>query len=182
MKPAPPVIRSVAMSGRNEKWKMQNERSFYIWHSAVRLHRGSLRVLQRQPQLLRQRIHRRPAPLPRAFGFEPQVADAAPPRRDDAADGAEVGAVGVLLVEAADDVRRDADERAQRRGAADAVLPPVPRAAEDLRDLLEVVDEELLRLFVHVAAASVEDAAFGEQLLQLLGERRLRNAPAADAE
>ena len=65
-----------------------------------------------------------------------------------AADGAEVGAVGVLLIEPPDDVGRDADERAQRRRRLDAVLAAVPRAAEHQRDLLEVVDEELLRVFV----------------------------------
>ena len=120
-----------------------------------RLNRRAFGILQRQPQLLRERVDRRAASLPGAFGLEPQVADAAAPRRDDAADGAEVGAVGVLLVEPADDVRRDADERAQRRRRLDAVLAAVPRAAEDQRDLLEVVDEELLRLLVDVAGARV---------------------------
>src|ERR671927_191291 len=107
MNPAPPVI------------------------SSVTLDRSTLRVLQRQPELLRERIDGRSRALPGAVGLEPQVADPAPPRRDDAADRAEIAAIGVLLVEPPDDVRRDADERAQRRGAADAVLPPVPRAAED---------------------------------------------------
>src|SRR5438128_1147500 len=72
---------------------------------------------------------------------------------------------------------------AQRRGRADAVLSAVPRAAEHERDLLEVVDEEFLRLLVHVARPPVrEDPAFGEQPLQLLRQRRLRDAAAADAE
>src|SRR5439155_23871578 len=107
--------------------------------------------------------------------LEAQVADAAAPRRDDAADRAEVGAVRVLLVEAANHVGRDADEGAQRGGAADAVLAPVPRAAEDDRDLLEIVHEESLRLLVDVARSPAgEDAVFREQLLQLLRERRLR--------
>jgi hypothetical protein len=69
------------------------------------------------------------------------------------------------------------------RRRADAVLPAVPRAAEDQRDLLEVVDEELLRLLMHVARpAAGEHAVFGEELLQLLRERRLCDAAAPDAE
>ena len=89
----------------------------------------------------------------------------------------------MLLIEPADDVRRDADERAQRRGRADAVLAAVPRAAEDERDLLEVVDEELLRLLVRRRpTAGREHAVVGEQLLELLRQRRLRDAAAADAE
>ena len=42
-----------------------------------------------------------PLPLPGAIRLEPQIADAAAPRGDDAADGAEVGPVDVLLIEAA---------------------------------------------------------------------------------
>ena len=71
-------------------------------------------ILQRQPQLLRQGIDRRSLPLPRAVGFEPQRSDPAAPRRNHAADRAVVGAIGVLLIDALDHVRRDADERAQR--------------------------------------------------------------------
>src|SRR3954462_1205752 len=85
----------------------------------------SLRVLQRQPQFLRQRIDRGASPLPGAFGLEAEVADAASPRRDYAADRTEVGAVGVLLVQAAHHVGRDLDEGTQRRRALDAVLAPV---------------------------------------------------------
>src|SRR5262245_31616190 len=109
------------------------------------LDRGAFRVLKRQAQLLRQRIHRRPAALPGPFRLEPQVTDAAAPRRNHAADRAEVGAIGVLLIEPAHDVGRDLDERPQRRRALDAVLPAVPRGAEHLRDLLQIVDEELPR-------------------------------------
>src|SRR5689334_20149221 len=115
MKPAPPVT------------------------SSVRLDSRSLRILQRQPALLGQRIDRRAAALPRALGLEAEIADAAAPRRDDAADGAEVRAVGVLLVQPADDVGRDSDERAQRRRAANGVLAAVPGAAEHQRDLFEVI-------------------------------------------
>ena len=88
-------------------------------------------------------------------------------------------AVGVLLIEPADDVGRDADEGAQRRRRSDAVLAAVPGAAEHQRDLLEVVDEELLRLLVRVARARRRpNASAREQLLQLLRERRLRDAAA----
>ena len=89
----------------------------------------------------------------------------------------------MLLIEAANHVGRDADEGAERRGRLDAVLAAVPRAAEHERDLLEVVHEELLRLFVESSAdRGPPNASRGEQLLQLLRERRLRDAPAADAE
>src|SRR5213075_636117 len=121
--------------------------------------------------------------LPGAFGLKAQIADAAAPRRDHAADGAEVRAVGMLLIETADNIGGDADERAQRRRRADAVLAAVPGAAEDERDLLEIVHEELLRFFVHVARPPArEHAIVAEQLLQFLRQRRLRDAAAADAE
>jgi len=62
-------------------------------------------------------------------------------------------------------------------------LRPFPRAAEDERDLLEVVHEELLRLLVHVARSpACEHAVVGEELLELLGQRRMGDAAAADAE
>src|SRR5436190_3724425 len=152
-------------------------------HCYGTLDRRALRILQREPELLRERVDRRARALPRAFGLEAQVADAAAPRRDHAADGPEIRPVRVLLIENADDVGRDADERAQGRRRADAVLASIPRAAEHERDLLEVIDEEFLRLFVDVArAAAGEHAALGEELLQLLRERRLRDAAAADAQ
>src|SRR5947207_10348528 len=164
MKPAPPVMR-----------RLRN--------LLTTSDRGAFRILQREPQLLRERIDGRARALPGAFGLEPQIADAPAPRRDHTPDRAEVRSVRVLLIQPADHVWRDADERAQRRRRADAVLAAVPRAAEDERDLLEVVHEELLRLLVHVGGtAAREDAAFGEQLFQLLRQRRLRDAPAADAE
>src|SRR5450759_6034550 len=140
-------------------------------------------VLQRQPQLLRQRIHRRPATLPGPFGLEPQVADAAAPRRDGTADGAEVGAVDMLLVQPADDVRRDAHEGAERVRALDAVLAAVPGGAEHLRDLLQVIHEELLRLFAERLPLLAGAEGFqGEQLLDLLRERRLRDAAGPDTQ
>src|SRR5256885_1579906 len=111
---------------------MRNAEAFCILHLA--LNRRSLRILQREPQLLRQRIDRRAGALPLPFGLEPEIADAAAPRRDDAADGAEIAAVRVLLIEAADDVGRDA-------AALRAFIRVAPD--EDQRDLLEVVHEKL---------------------------------------
>ncbi len=91
--------------------------------------------------------------------------------------------IGVLLIQAPDDVGRDANERSERRRAPDAVFAAVPRAAEDERNLLEVVDEELLRLLVHVGRApSAEHTALSKQLLQFLREGRLRHPAAADAQ
>src|SRR6188768_2583150 len=113
---------------------------------------GTFGILQCQPQLLSQVVHRRPLALPCAIGFEAERADAAAPRRDHAANRAEVGATGVLLVDLLQHVRRDADERAEGGRRLDAVLAAVPRRFEDARDLLEVVDEELLRLLAEFGA------------------------------
>src|SRR5262252_1834563 len=155
MKPAPPVMSKVANSSL--------------------LYRCAFRILQREPELFRQRVDGGAAPFPGAVGLEPEIADAASPRRDDAADGAEVAAVGVFLIEPAYDVRGDADEGSQRRRRANRVLASVPGAAEHERDLLEVVDEELFRLFVHVALLARERVG-RKELLQLLREGRLRDA------
>ena len=61
-------------------------------------------------------------------------------------------------------------------------LRPFQAAAEDERDLLEVVDEELPGFLVQVARVAAAEDVGGEQLLQLLRQRRLRDAAAADAE
>ena len=53
----------------------------------------------------------------------------------------------MFLIQPSDNVRRYADEGAQGGRALDAVLAAVPRRVEHLRHLLEVIDEELLRLF-----------------------------------
>src|SRR5688572_17594169 len=113
-------------------------------HKTVGSTSGAFRILQREAQLLGQVVDRGALPLPGAVGLEPQRADAAAPRRDHAADGAVVGTIGVVLIDLLDDVRRHAYERAQSGGRLDAVLAAVPRRLEDGRDLLEVVDEELL--------------------------------------
>src|SRR5437868_3082638 len=110
MNPAPPVMSRVPMlelrTGNSELRTRSSQ--FQVLRSE--LNRSPFRVHQRQAQFLRQRIDRGARALPRAFGLEAQVADAAAPRRDDAADGAEVRAVGVLLIEALDHLGRDADE------------------------------------------------------------------------
>src|SRR6266850_6637176 len=106
------------------------------------LHSSAFRIFQRQLELTRQRLDGCPLPLPRALGLEPQVADAAYPRGDDASDRAVVATVGVILIKSANDVRGDAYERAQRGRRLDGVLPASPRGPEHHRDLLEVVDEE----------------------------------------
>src|SRR5690349_5315199 len=159
MNPAPPVTRMVP-----------------------ELDSGPLRVLQRELQLLRQRFDSGAAALPGAVGLETEIADAAAPRRNDAPDRTEVGAIRMLLIEPADDVRSHADERAQRRRRLDAVLAAVPRGVEHDRDLLEVVDEEFSRLFVRVGRPlRIEDLG-GEQLLQFLSERRLRHPAVSNTE
>ena len=55
----------------------------------------AFRILQREPQFLGELVDARAVALPGAVGLEAEVADAAAPRGDDAADGAEVCAVGV---------------------------------------------------------------------------------------
>src|SRR6185503_13254173 len=91
--------------------------------------------------------------------------------------------VRVFLVQAPDDVGGDADKGTQLRRALDAVLAPVPRRAEHLRDLLQVVDEELLGLLAERFPLAPRAERLGrEQLLQFLRKRRLRDAPGADAE
>src|SRR5690606_10730318 len=132
-----------------------------------------LRIFERELQFLGERLDRRAPALPLPFGLEPQVADAAAPGCDDAADGAKVGALGVLLIEATDDVGRHADERAQRGRRTDAVLAPVPRTVEDEGNLLEVVDEEFLGFLVRIGRPAAAEDVSGKQLLQLLRERRL---------
>src|SRR6187402_2411153 len=115
MKPAPPV--------------MINE---------LNLYRRALGILEGELQLLGQRVDGGAAALPLTLGFKSQIADAASPRCQDPTDRPEIGAVGMLLIEAANHVGRDADERAQRRRRPDAVFAPVPGTAEHQRDLLEV--------------------------------------------
>src|SRR5262245_35062213 len=183
MNPAPPVISSVPTTKSNCGTRRERRANVSLRaQRALRLNGSSFGVHERQPQLFRERVDGRAAAFPGTFGFEPQVADAAAPRRDDAADGTEVAAIGVLLIEPANHIGRDPNERAERRGAANAVLAAVPGAAEDERNLLEVVDEELFRLFVHVGRFAAEDAVGREQLLQFLRERCLRDAAASNAE
>src|SRR5436190_1807807 len=146
-------------------------------------HRRSFRVLECQPEFLGQRLAGRLRVLPRPLRLEARIPDATAPRSDDAADGAEVGAVRMLLVQPANDVGGDTDEGAQRRCALDAVLAAVPGGPEYLRDLLEIVHVELPRLFAElVSLAPRPERLAREQPLQFLRERRLGHAPAADSQ
>src|SRR2546423_613728 len=141
------------------------------------------RIFQSQLQFACKGVNGRAAALPGAIGLEPEVADAAAPRRDDAANRAVVAAIGVILVQPADDIRRDANEGAQRRRRLDAVLAAAPGGAEDHRDLLEVVDEEPLTFLAEVRRfLRTAERVAGKQLLQFLRERRLRHTATADAE
>src|SRR5690348_16680611 len=87
---------------------------------------GTFRVFQRQLELASKGIHGGAGALPGAFRLEAQVADTPPPRGDGAPDGAEVAAVGVLLIQPTHDVRRNANERTQGYGGLDAVLASAP--------------------------------------------------------
>ena len=89
--------------------------------------------------------------------------DPSAPWCDDPADGAEVGTVGMFLVQTADDVRCNADEGAQCRHRTDGVFPPVPRGAEELGDLLEVIDEKPPRLLAEVVTLPARTECVGRQ-------------------
>src|SRR4051812_22811058 len=128
MNPAPPVMRIVSV-----------------------LASCALRVLQCKLQLFGERLDGRAATLPGAVGLEPEIADASAPRRDHTADRPEVRALCVLLVEPADHIGCNTDERPQSGRGSDAVLPPVPGRSEHNSHLLEVVHEELPRLLVRIA-------------------------------
>src|SRR5688572_10640973 len=78
--------------------------------AACFLHPRALGILQREPQFLSQSINRRALPLPRSVSFKPQGANAPAPGRDDATDGAVIGAIRVLLIDPLNDVGRYADE------------------------------------------------------------------------
>src|SRR4030095_614071 len=88
--------------------------------------------------------------FPGAVGFKPQRANPAAPWRDHPADRAKVGAVAMLLIDLLNHIGRHADESTKGRCRLDAVLAAVPRRLENVRDLLEVVNEEPLRLFVEL--------------------------------
>src|SRR5207247_7355077 len=95
---------------------------------------------------------------------------------------AKITALGVFLIEPADDIGRHADERAKGGCALDAVLPAVPRAAKDLRDLLEVIDEKFSHVVVKRIAVLGPKRIGGERFFQLLRKRRLRDSAGAYAE
>src|SRR6185503_19839994 len=81
---------------------------------ARQLDPSAVRIFQRQLELTRQRFDGGALPLPRSIRLEPQIADAASPRRDNPANRAVVTAVRVVLIESTDYIGRDADEGAQR--------------------------------------------------------------------
>src|SRR5689334_9167863 len=83
---------------------------------------GAFWIFQRQLELARQRLDRGTAALPRAFGFKSQVTNATAPWRDDSTDRAVIAAVGVILIEPPDHIRRYANEGAKCRRALDAVF------------------------------------------------------------
>src|SRR4029450_7004747 len=63
-----------------------------------------------------------------------------------------------------------------------AVLAAGPGAREDARDLLEVIEEEARRRLPEaLRLRAPERIQAGEDALQLVGERRLRHPPPADA-
>src|SRR5882762_5790795 len=69
------------------------------------LNPSAFRIFQRQLELTRQRLDGSPLTLPSALCLEAEVADAAAPRRDHAADRAIVTAIGMILVESTYHVR-----------------------------------------------------------------------------
>src|SRR6185503_4409664 len=83
---------------------------------------GAFGILQRQLQLAGQRIHGRSGALPHTLALEPHVADPASPRRNHTANGAVIGAIRVLLIEAPHDIGCDTNKRTQRSGRFDAVF------------------------------------------------------------
>src|SRR6185369_4627779 len=121
------------------------------------------------------------APLP--LGLEARVANRLAPRRDDLADGGGVRRVAPVRLDRGEHVGNDAQERAERHAGLDAVLPALPRGLETALDLLEVVQEEPFRAVEKaIRLAAAERLHRGEDVAQLLRERRLRDLPVPDAE
>src|SRR5688572_12927626 len=89
----------------------------------------------------------------------------------------------MLLIETTDDIGSDAEERTQCRGRPDAVLASAPCRVEDLRHLLQIIHEELLRFLPErVPLAPGAESFSGKQLLQLLRERGLGDPAPADTQ
>src|SRR5690606_9442512 len=108
--------------------------------------------------------------------FEAEVADTTSPRGNDPTDRPEVRTVGMLLVEVANDVRRDADEGTKCRCRLDAVLPAVPGSPEHHRHLLEVVHIEAPGIVAELGATPTgTEGIRAEQAFEFLRKRRLRH-------
>src|SRR5262245_14275889 len=114
MKPAAPVTRRVAISMQNDEREMLEHAAFYILHLALHgSDRRAFRVLKRETKFFGERVDCCASSFPGAVAFEAQIADSPAPRRNDAADGAEIRAICVVLIEPADHVGRYADECAE---------------------------------------------------------------------
>src|SRR5262245_37585319 len=133
MNPAPPLTRRVFMKSSGTRPPRFPAGS----------NRGTLRILKSEPQLLRKRVDGCATALPGSFGLEAYIADPSSPRRDRSADRAEVGAIGVLLIEPPNHVGRHPDERSEGGRRLDAVFASVPRATEHQGDLFEEIHEKL---------------------------------------
>src|SRR5205814_756642 len=82
--------------------------------------------------------------LPLALGFETAVAQALAPGLDRLANRIEIEGIAPQVAGARHHVRRDADERAERRTRLDRILSAHPRLWERGRQRLHVIEEEAL--------------------------------------
>src|SRR4030095_4077080 len=100
------------------------------------LNARALRVFKSQLQFSRERVHSRARAFPDTLALEPYVADTPTPRSNHTANCPIIAAVRMFLVKTAHDVRRNANEGAQRCGWLDAGFAPIPRDTQHQRHLL----------------------------------------------
>src|SRR6266404_3660479 len=100
---------------------------------------------------------------PLALGLEAAVADRLAPGGDHLANGVRVSRITAVGFDRGDDVGDDAQERAQRHAGTDAVLAAVPGLVEDALDLLEVVEEEALRVVEEAVAFTAAERLHGRE-------------------
>src|SRR3989442_1726023 len=116
--------------------------------------------------------------LPLAFGLEPPIAQALAPGLDGLADRVKIEGVPAELARPRHDIGRHSDEGPERGPRLDRVLPPRPRAREDARHGLDVVEEEPLRAVAQLLdprrAADLLDGF--QEVDDLLGQWRLAHA------